>query len=221
MKSKRVVSNQMLILFLIMVAVVASGCATKGYVDQRAGELATLHGEQIDQVRKLALQNQSDIRTVTARMNTIEQVQQNLSRQVAEVQGTVLDLEAKVNNAGLQVAMNDDIFFEFGRYRLTTEARAKLDNLVSRLRGTSFEAIHLSGHTDSVGGEAFNFDLGRRRAETVAAYLAQQGIAQHKLHIISLGEQVPEDSNNLSAGRAQNRRVDVRVLESSMKRSVM
>lgn len=151
----------------------------------------------------------------------MEQVQQNLSRQVAEMRGTMLDIEAKVNNGGLQVAMNDDIFFEFGQYRLTPEAKMKLDDLVSRLRGTSFEAIHLSGHTDSVGGETFNFDLGRRRAETVAAYLAQQGIDQHKLHLISLGEKVPEDSNNLSAGRARNRRVEIRVLESSMKRSVM
>lgn len=221
MKSKRIVRNSMLLLLLGIIVVITSGCATKGYVDQRAGELATLHSEQINEVRKLALQNQSDIRTVTAWVNTMEQVQQNLSRQVAEMRGTMLDIEAKVNNGGLQVAMNHDIFFAFGQYRLTPEAKMKLDDLVSRLRETSFEAIHLSGHTDSIGGEAFNFDLGRRRAETVAAYLAQQGIAQHKLHIISLGEQVPEDSNNLSAGRAQNRRVEIRVLESSLKRSVM
>ncbi|RMF85985.1 MAG: hypothetical protein D6736_16150 [Nitrospinota bacterium] len=204
-----------ILLSLVMVALVASGCATREYVDQKVGELDTKSSDAIAQVRAIAMKNQSDLQGLSSRVDSLEQSQQTLSSQVAEMQSTVSNLESSLSNLQVDtsVALEENVFFEFGRHRLTSEAKAKLDNVVSQLREMNFVAIHLIGHTDSVGGERFNYNLGQYRAETVAAYLAQQGIDRSKILIISLGEKLPTASNKNRSGRAQNRRVEIRVIQ--------
>jgi outer membrane protein OmpA-like peptidoglycan-associated protein len=196
----------MLLCMLVMLSVVATGCATREYVDQKVGELDTKWSDSLNQVRSIASKNQSDIAALSGRVGSLEQSQRDLTNRVSA-------LEQRPMGGGLgKVAMSEDVMFEFGRYRLTKEAMAKLDSLASQLQGGQ-GAVHLVGHTDSRGGEIFNFNLGRRRAEMVSAYLAQKGVERHRLIVITLGEATPIASNQDRAGRSQNRRVEIRLLQ--------
>jgi len=67
----------------------------------------------------------------------------------------------------------------------------------------------IEGHTDSVGGDDYNFELSRRRADSVRAYLVGQGIAPDRLTTVGRGEGVPIAANDSAAGRQRNRRVEV------------
>ncbi len=201
-------SKQVLLLSLMLV-VVATGCATREYVDQKVGELDVKSSEAIAQVRALAMQNQADIQSLSGRVSTLEQDVSSLKAR--EISGPI----------STSVIMSEDVFFEFGRFRLTDEAKAKLDSLIAALSGTNYTVIHLAGHTDSRGGEVLNFNLGQRRAQAVGAYLAQNGVDRYRIVDVSMGKQVPIASNQDRAGRAQNRRVEIRVLQMNFTAGMM
>ena len=108
----------------------------------------------------------------------------------------------------------DEGQFKFGKTDLPDEAKAKLDDLVQKLvanpNGAYFE---IEGHTDSVGGKEINEKVGLERAEAVKRYLYEQHqIPLHKMNVVSYGMDKPVASNKTAAGRAQNRRVVIRVL---------
>ena len=85
--------------------------------------------------------------------------------------------------------------------------------MVAQLAGDGQnEFIEIEGHTDSIGGAAFNLRLGMRRAETVQRYLYEQhNVPLHKMSVYSYGEERPAAPNDTAQGRAQNRRVVIRV----------
>jgi outer membrane protein OmpA-like peptidoglycan-associated protein len=105
------------------------------------------------------------------------------------------------------------LHFEFGKSALTDEAKAKLAEAVVALKGSAQSlSFTLEGHADSVGPEAYNERLGLARAEAVKRYLAEQHqIAVEKIGVVSYGEARPAASNDSREGRAQNRRVVVKV----------
>jgi len=112
------------------------------------------------------------------------------------------------------VLSEDQGNFKFGKKDLPDEAKAKLDEMMQQLKadpkGAFFE---IAGYTDSVGDKAYNEKLGLERAETVKRYLYEQHqIPLHKMNVISYGEENPVAENKTKAGRAQNRRVVIRVL---------
>ena len=112
------------------------------------------------------------------------------------------------------VLSDDEGQFKTGKSELPEEAKTKLDDLVAKLmadpNGAYFE---IEGHTDSVGGKELNEKIGMERAEAVKRYLYEQHqIPLHKMNVVSYGMDKPVASNKTSAGRAQNRRVVVRVL---------
>jgi outer membrane protein OmpA-like peptidoglycan-associated protein len=91
----------------------------------------------------------------------------------------------------------------------------KLDSMVGDLKGQSGKDLYIEveGHTDNVGSKDGNYNLGLERAEAVKRYLVMQHqVPLHKINVISYGEEKPVAPNNTRAGRAQNRRVVVRVL---------
>ena len=97
---------------------------------------------------------------------------------------------------------------------LPTEAKAKIDEMVSQLKQDP-KAIYLEieGHTDNVGNKMVNEKIGLARAEAVKKYLYEQyQIPLHKMNVISYGEDKPIAPNKTKAGRAQNRRVVIKVL---------
>jgi OOP family OmpA-OmpF porin len=92
------------------------------------------------------------------------------------------------------------------------EGRAKLDDLVGKIRGITLEVVIAVGHTDSVGTDAYNQRLSVRRAEAVKAYLVSKGIPANRIYTEGKGEKQPVADNRTAAGRAKNRRVEVEVV---------
>ena len=101
--------------------------------------------------------------------------------------------------------------FEFNSAELKPEAKALLEKVGRALTAPDLETFRFSieGHTDSIGGEDFNSNLSKRRAEVVRDYLANTGVDQMRLESIGLGEASPVDTNVTDEGRQHNRRVEI------------
>jgi len=95
---------------------------------------------------------------------------------------------------------------------LKAEGRAKLDDLVGKIKGISLEVIIAVGHTDSVGSDAYNQKLSVKRAESVKAYLVTKGIEKNRVYTEGKGEKQPVADNKTPEGRAKNRRVEIEVV---------
>ena len=105
--------------------------------------------------------------------------------------------------------------FQFGKVDLPDTAKARLDQMISELKTTQGKDLYIEveGHTDNVGTKEGNYELGLERAEAVKRYLyMQHQVPLHKINVISYGEEKPAAPNTTRAGRAQNRRIVVRVL---------
>jgi outer membrane protein OmpA-like peptidoglycan-associated protein len=114
------------------------------------------------------------------------------------------------------VTLSDDrVKFSFDQASLPDEAKSMLDDLTAKIKDYGKAVyVEIEGHTDATGSEDYNNTLGERRATAVRDYLYQGGgIPLHAMSVISLGEASPVADNGTSEGRAQNRRVVVRVLE--------
>jgi len=114
--------------------------------------------------------------------------------------------------AAAKVTFASDAFFDFNKSVLKPEGKAKLDDLVTKVKDINLEVIIAVGHTDSVGGEAYNQKLSISRAEAVKAYLVSKGIDQSRVYSEGKGELSPAADNKTSAGRSKNRRVEVEVV---------
>ncbi|MBY4595384.1 outer membrane protein OmpA [Ottowia caeni] len=114
--------------------------------------------------------------------------------------------------AASKVTYAADAFFDFDKSVLKPEGRAKLDDLVGKVKGINLEVIIAVGHTDSVGSNAYNQRLSVRRAESVKAYLVSKGIERNRIYTEGKGESQPVADNRTSEGRAKNRRVEIEVV---------
>ena len=107
--------------------------------------------------------------------------------------------------AATKVTYAADAFFDFDKSVLKPEGKAKLDDLVGKVKGINLEVIIAVGHTDSVGSDAYNQKLSVRRAESVKAYLVSKGIEQNRVYTEGKGEKQPIASNATEIGRASCR----------------
>jgi OOP family OmpA-OmpF porin len=105
-----------------------------------------------------------------------------------------------------------DAFFDFDKAVLKPEGRAKLDDLVGKVKDINLEVIIAVGHTDSVGNDGYNQKLSVKRAEAVKAYLVSKGIEKNRVYTEGKGEKQPVADNKTSEGRAKNRRVEIEVV---------
>ncbi|NIF69773.1 OmpA family protein [Burkholderia sp. Ap-962] len=105
--------------------------------------------------------------------------------------------------------LSGDALFATGQATLTPKARASLDTLLSGHAGRRYAEVTVTGYTDSVGRDAYNLTLSRRRADTVAAYLQAHGLQADKLSVAGRGKADPIASNATAEGRAGNRRVEI------------
>ena len=105
-----------------------------------------------------------------------------------------------------------DAFFDFDKSVLKPEGKAKLDDLVSKVKNVNLEVIIAVGHTDSIGTDAYNQKLSVRRAEAVKAYLVSKGIEKNRVYTEGKGEKQPIADNKTKEGRAKNRRVEIEVV---------
>jgi len=105
-----------------------------------------------------------------------------------------------------------DAFFDFDKAVLKPEGKAKLDDLVGKVKGINLEVIIAVGHTDSVGTDAYNQKLSVKRSEAVKAYLVSKGIEKSRVYTEGKGEKQPVADNKTKEGRSKNRRVEIEVV---------
>nr|WP_315228605.1 OmpA family protein [uncultured Limnohabitans sp.] len=114
--------------------------------------------------------------------------------------------------AAAKVTYAADAFFDFDKSVIKPAGKAKLDDLVGKVKGINLEVIIAVGHTDSVGTDAYNQKLSVRRAESVKAYLVSKGIEKNRIYTEGKGEKQPVADNKTKEGRAKNRRVEIEVV---------
>ena len=114
--------------------------------------------------------------------------------------------------ASSKVTYAADAFFDFDKAVLKPEGKAKLDDLVSKVKDINLEVIIAVGHTDSIGTDAYNQKLSVRRAEAVKAYLVSKGIEKNRVYTEGKGKKQPVADNKTAEGRAKNRRVEIEVV---------
>ena len=114
--------------------------------------------------------------------------------------------------AATKVTYAADAFFDFDKSVLKPEGKAKLDDLIGKIKDINLEVIIAVGHTDAVGSDAYNQKLSVRRSESVKAYLVSKGIEKNRVYTEGKGEKQPVADNKTAEGRAKNRRVEIEVV---------
>ena len=105
-----------------------------------------------------------------------------------------------------------DTFFDFNKSVIKPEAKAKLDDLVDKIKAINLEVIIAVGHTDAVGSDVYNQKLSMRRSNAVKAYLISKGVDKTRIYTEGKGEKQPVADNGTKEGRAKNRRVEIEVV---------
>jgi peptidoglycan-associated lipoprotein len=217
-----------LLITIMAVSVTAgagSACATKkfvrGQVDDVNGKVETL-GQSLEATQQQTKENAGRITQVDQKADqagTAAQAAQNSATQarsaadLAAAKATAVDTASK--RLIFQVVLNDEQGnFKLGKADLPDDVKAKLDDLANKLKAApAGNYIEIEGHTDNSGSKVLNDKLGLERAENVKRYLYETyQIPLHKINVISYGEDKPVAPNTTKEGRAQNRRVVIKVL---------
>jgi OOP family OmpA-OmpF porin len=114
--------------------------------------------------------------------------------------------------AAAKVTYAADAFFDTDKSVLKPEGKAKLDDLVGKVKGINLEVIIAVGHTDSDGSDGYNQKLSVSRSEAVKAYLVSKGIEKNRVYTEGKGEKQPVADNKTKEGKAKNRRVEIEVV---------
>jgi len=107
------------------------------------------------------------------------------------------------------VVIQADALFDFDKSVLRPDGKKSIDDALAKLSGVDLEMVIATGHTDSVGTDAYNQKLSERRAAAVKDYLVTKGIPAAKITTIGKGESQPVATNKTAEGRQKNRRVDI------------
>ena len=107
------------------------------------------------------------------------------------------------------VVIQADALFDFDKSVLRPDGRKSIDDALAKMGGVDLEMVIATGHTDSIGTDAYNQKLSERRAAAVKDYLVSKGIPASKITTIGKGESQPVATNKTAEGRQKNRRVDI------------
>jgi outer membrane protein OmpA-like peptidoglycan-associated protein len=213
-----------------MVATV--GCSSKNYVKSQTTPLITKTNELDDltakntrDIKDVDARAQAGIQAVNTKTTDVEQKTQSAStnaqqaQQMADVAngrvGVLTNTVANLDN--YHAVAETSVKFGFNKDNLTGKAKEALDQLAGQIASTKGYIIAIEGGTDSVGSPEYNYDLSQRRANSVIQYLATKySVPAHKIYVIGLGKDKPVDSNKTASGRADNRRVDVRLMTNTV-----
>src|SRR5579862_67158 len=221
-----------LIVCLAASMVATVGCASKNYVTQqttplinKTNELDDLTAKNTRDIKDVDARAQAGIQQVNSKTTEVEQKTQTASQNATQAQQVADAANGRVNVLSNTVANLDNyhavaetsVKFGFNRDNLTKKAQDALDQLGASIANTKGYIIALEGGTDSVGSADYNYDLSQRRANSVIQYLAMKyNVPAHKIYVIGLGKDKPVETNKTSAGRADNRRVDVRLMTNTV-----
>lgn len=136
---------------------------------------------------------------------------QYMDRQEAELRQKLEGTGVRVKRDGnkIELIMPGNITFDVDQSNIRTSFHDVLDSVVMVVKEFDQTAIAVGGHTDSTGGFEYNQQLSEKRAESVAQYLLNQGVAQGRVHTRGYGPRFPIASNDTEQGRQQNRRVEI------------
>jgi peptidoglycan-associated lipoprotein len=201
----------------LVLALAASGCATKSYVQEQVGQSAKASDAKIGEVQKQVEATQMDV----AALKTSDSEQ---NAKLTQLSDTARDALARAQEAGklakgkflYQVTLTDDSAkFGFDKSALSADAKAALDAFAKKIVAENKNVyVEIQGHTDNIGPEGYNLRLGQARAEAAMRYLAMEhGFPLHRMNAISYGSAKPIADNKTKAGRAQNRCVTLVVME--------
>lgn len=191
-------------------ALLAAGCASKGFVREEVEASETRTAEQIDSVAGQVEANQTRLAEQQAQLDSLSQT----SREAME-RALAAGKLAEGKFLYETVLSDDRVRFGFDSSELTDGARVMLDDLAADLRQRNENVyIEIQGHTDATGSDEYNLDLGRQRAEAVQRYLnLRHAVALHRMSVVSYGESAPVADNGTREGRSANRRVVLVVLQ--------
>jgi outer membrane protein OmpA-like peptidoglycan-associated protein len=193
----------------VAAALIASGCATKKYVNTRVDETRGALDERVAGV-------ETQVEDVQVRLDQHDTEIEEMSKTAREALERAIAAGQLAEGKFLYetVLTDDSVHFGFDEDVLSPEAQTALKGFAEQVKASNDNVyIEIQGHTDATGSEEYNLVLGERRAEAVRRYLSQeQGFALHRLAVISYGESEPAADNATREGRAQNRRVALVVL---------
>jgi len=202
-----------------------TACATKKFVRTNVGEV----NDKVDTLSKSVEENQERTKANETRIGEVDQRVAQADQKAAQagsraneaytaaeaVNARADALDKASKRLVYEVVLSEDKGnFKFGKASMPDEAKAELDTLVQQLKAEPKGAfIEIEGHTDSAGTPEGNYRLGLERAENVKRYLYEQHqVPLHRINVISYGEDKPIAPNKTRDGRAQNRRVVIKVL---------
>lgn len=141
----------------------------------------------------------------------------DLERKRAEKLATELEeLNAKKTERGMVLTLGD-VLFESGKAQLLPGAYRTIDQLAAFLNEYTDRSVLIEGHTDNIGSQEYNLDLSQRRAEAVRDALLSRQIPFNRIVSKGYGKNYPVAGNDSEAGRQQNRRVDIIILDAGVK----
>lgn len=204
------------------------GCASKKYVRNttqptvnKVNELDDLTAKTSTDIKETDRRAQQGIQSVQAKAsaaddkavaagqsaNQAQQLAQQVSGRADQLSNTVANLD------NYKPVAESTVHFAFNQYVLTKKAKEALDQLAEQLPNAKHGILVIDGNADSVGDAQYNYMLSKRRADAVIAYLeSKHQIPAYRIYTIGLGEDKPVQDNKTAKGRAENRRVDVRLM---------
>jgi outer membrane protein OmpA-like peptidoglycan-associated protein len=209
-----------------------TACASKKFVRTSVGEVNTkvdTLGRSVEETQERTRRNETRISEVDTKAQAAADSASKANQAAAAAQsaavaanevGTRADnritaFDVAARRLVYEVVLSEDQGnFRFNQVALPDEAKAAIDRMVQQLKQDPKNIyIEIEGHTDNVGEATVNERIGLERAEAVQRYLYEQyQVPLHKMNIISYGEEKPVSPNNTRDGRAQNRRVVIKVL---------
>ncbi|MGH9140371.1 MAG: OmpA family protein [Vicinamibacterales bacterium] len=207
----------------------STACATKKYVRTSVGEVnekVDSQGKAIEETQERTRKNEGRISEVDTKAQAAAQSAQAANDAAASAKNaaTAVGTEANTKFDAIDKASKRLVYevvlsedqgnFKFGKTTLPDEAKQKIDEMVAQMKQDPKNIyLEIEGHTDNVGDKATNERIGLARADAVKRYLYEQyQIPLHKMNVISYGMEKPVAPNKTKAGRAQNRRVVIKVL---------
>ena len=207
-----------------------AGCSTKNYVRKevspvidKTNELDEITARNSRDIKDVDTRAQQGIQGVTAKASEADQKALAAGRQADEAAAVASHAVTGVNALTQAVANLDNyrpvtevaVHFGFDQAGLSKKAKQALDELAKDVPNTKQYIVEVVGSADATGSSEYNYSLSQRRASAVIQYLAQKhNLPAHKVYVIGLGKDKPVAANTSKAGRAKNRRVDVRLMTS-------
>jgi len=208
------------------------GCTSKNYVKQqttplinKTNELDDMTAKNSKDIKDVDARAQAGIQAVNAKTSEVEQKAQAANQNATSAQqvadaannrvGILTNTVANLDN--YRPVAETSVKFGFNKDNLTAKSKDALYQLAGTISSTKGYIITLEGGTDSVGSPDYNYDLSQRRANSVIQYLASKyNVPAHKIYVIGLGKDKPLETNKTREGRADNRRVDVRLMTNTL-----